>query len=82
MTQAKINTRSEKIKLLNDLKTGKVNINEVFPVLPEHWVYEKSKGIYSRGDQEINEDEFKVMKKRKGKDWLFSIWKLNDPKDI
>ena len=78
MTQTKINTRSEKIKLLNDLKTGKANINEVFPELPEHWVFEKSRGIYSRGDQELNEGGFMVMKKRKGKDWLFNIWKLND----
>jgi len=71
-------TREEKIKLLNDLKTGKVKVQEVFPKLPEHWVYEKSRSIYSRGDQELNEDEFKALKKRKGKDWLFYIWELND----
>ena len=80
MKKEEVNTRAEKIKLLNDLRTGKTNVNEVFPILPEYWVYKK--GIYSRGDQELNEDEFKALKKRKGKNWLFTVWKLNDPKDI
>ena len=78
MKKEVMNTRAEKIKLLNDLRTGKANIDEVFPVLPEHWVYEKSRGIYSRGDIELNEGEFKALTKRKGGNWLFSICKLND----
>ena len=78
MKKDSLNIRAEKIKLLNNLRTGKANINDIFPVLPEHWIYEKSRGIYSRGDIELNEDEFKALKKRKGENWLFSICKLND----
>ena len=71
-----LTTRAEKIKLLNDLKTGKANINEVFPVLPEHWVFEKSRGVYSRGDQELNEGEFKALQTRKGKNYQFIITEI------
>lgn len=79
MKKDNLDTRAEKIKLLNDLKTGKVNINEVFPALPEHWVYEKSKRIYSRGNKELSEKEFKVLKARKEKICGIVIWEIKDP---
>lgn len=78
MKKDSLNIRAEKIKLLNNLRTGKTKINDIFPVLPEHWIYEKNRGIYSRGDIELNEDEFKALKKSKRENWLFSICKLND----
>ncbi|MGN6297927.1 MAG: hypothetical protein ACTHM7_14165 [Ginsengibacter sp.] len=59
--ETKLSSRNEKIKLLNSLKKGTININDAFPMLPEIWLYDEACGIYSRNDQELTEKEFNLL---------------------
>lgn len=47
MNQRKLKTRTEKIKFLKDLKTGRAVISEILPVKFEVWFFDAQEKTYT-----------------------------------